>query len=138
MNVELKKPVDFNKALPDFESSFPMEMTILRLGRVYPRERNEGIVNPYTGKLDTEYFGNIGEHCLAVALCAKIIADNVLGKNHPQKQPIIARALVHDSTKRFEIMRRKAVRSGVINDAYSPKAYDTIRPLLEKQGIYHS
>lgn len=78
--VELGKPVDFNKTLPDFESRFPMEMDILRLGGVYPRERNEGTVNPYNGELDTEYFGNIGEHCLAVALCAETITDSVLGK----------------------------------------------------------
>lgn len=133
--VELTKPVDFNKALPDFESRFPMEMGILRLGGVYPREQNEGIINPYTEELDTEYFGNIGEHCLAVALCAEIITDSVLGKNHPQKGTIVARALVHDSTKRFEIMRRKAVRVGVINDAYSPRAYDTIKLLLEERDI---
>lgn len=135
MSIELAKPVDFNKALPDFESRFPMEMSILRLGGVYPRERNEGVVNPYTGELDIEYFGNIGEHCVAVALCAEIIVDKVLGEEHPQKRTIIARALVHDSTKRFEIMRKKAVKAGAISDAYSPKAYDTIKPLLEERNI---
>lgn len=135
MTVEIGKPVDCNKALPDLESRFPMQMAILRLGGVYPREQNEGTVNPYTGELDTEYFGNIGEHCLAVAICAETIADKVLGKDHPQKRSIVARALVHDSTKRFEIIRRKAVRAGAIDDAYSPKAYDTIKPLLEEKGI---
>ena len=135
MTVELAKPVDFHKALPDFESRFPMEMAILKLGGVYPREQNEGTVNPYTGELDTEYFGNIGEHSLAVALCAEIITDNVLGETHPQKRNIVARALIHDSTKRFEIMRRKAVKAGAIDDAYSYKAYDTIKPLLEERGM---
>lgn len=134
--VEFEKPVDLNKVLLDFESRFPMEMGILTIGGVYPRElNNKGTVNPYTGELDEEYFGNIGEHCLAVALCAETIADNVLGKDHPQKLSIVSRALTHDSTKGFEIMRRKAMRDGVIDDAYSLKAYDTIKPLLEERGI---
>lgn len=135
MTVELKEPVNFDRTLPDFESRFPVEMGILRLGGVYPRERNEGVVNPYTGELDTEYFGNIGEHCLAVALCAEIIANNILEKDDPRKRTIVARALIHDSTKRFEIMRKKAVRAGIIDDAYSAKAYDTIKPLLEEKGV---
>lgn len=135
MTVELREPVNFDRTLPDFESRFPVEMSILRLGGVYPRERNEGVVNPYTGELDTEYFGNIGEHCLAVALCAEIITDNLLGKDDPRKRTIVSRALVHDSTKRFEIMRKKAVKTGLIDDAYSAKAYDTIRPMLEEKGV---
>lgn len=32
-------------------------------------------------------------------------------------------------------MRRKAVRAGAIDDAYSSKAYDSIKPLLEEKGI---
>lgn len=135
MSVEFGKPVDFNKQLPDFESRFPLEMSMLRLGGVYPKERNKETVNPYTGEIDTDYYGNIGEHCLAVALCTEIITDNVLGKDHPQKRAIVSRALVHDSTKRFEIMRGKAMAAGIIDDAYSQKAYDTIKPLLEKKGI---
>ena len=133
--VEHANLIDFNKSLPDLESRFPMEMGILRLGGVYPKERNEGTVNPYTGELETEYFGNIGEHSIAVAFCAETITDSVLGENHPLKRTTVRRALVHDSTKPFELMRRKTVKAGAIDDAYSPKAYDTIKPLLEERGI---
>ena len=135
MSVEFGKPIDFNRQLPNFESRFPQEMDILRLGGVYPREKNEGIVNPYTGEVDKDYYGNIGEHCVAVARCAEIIADKILGEDHSLKRTIVGRALVHDATKRFEIMRRKAMEEGIIDDAYSPKAYDTIKPLLEAKGI---
>jgi len=135
MTVEFERPVEIANLRSDYERRFPMEMAILRVGGVYPGERTEGTINPYTGEVETEYFGNIGEHCLAVALGAEIIAENILGVDHPQKRTIVARALVHDATKGFEIMRNNAVRTGVVDDAYSPKAYETIRPLLEEKGI---
>lgn len=135
MTKEVLKRVDFEKAVPEYAARFPMEMAILRLGGVYPGERIEGFTNPYTGEVDNEYFGNVGEHCVAVAYAAEVLARNVLGVDNPQSTNIVRRALVHDSTKRFEVMRKKAVKAGVIEDAYSPKSYETIKPVLEAQGV---
>ncbi|RJQ38412.1 hypothetical protein C4559_01305 [Candidatus Microgenomates bacterium] len=134
MTVEFAKPIDFSKTLPRFEERFPMEMAILRLGGVYPG-MDKGIKNPYTYEYDLEYRGNIGEHCFAVALYAKNIADRVLGENHTKTKEIESNALVHDSTKGYEIMRRNAVRIGKIEDAYSPTAYETIKLILEHQKV---
>lgn len=134
MSVEFAKPIEMAKLKPDFERRFPMEMGILRIGGVYPGQ-TEATQNPYTGEDEREYFGNIGEHCMAVALCSEIIAEGIFGKDSSKTISIVKRALVHDSTKRFEIMRRKAVKAGALDDAYSKSAYEKIKPLLEEKGV---
>lgn len=119
--------------LERFEIKFPREMQILHIGGVYPHEQPTG-QDPYTKEPQTEYMGNIGEHCMAVALCADALVQAYLGADHAEREDIVRRALVHDATKGFEVMRKKAVKSGLIADAYSPRAYDAIRSILEKQG----
>ncbi len=86
MASESLKRVDISRIVPDYERQFPMEMAILHLGGVYPGEKTEGFKNPYTGSVDNEYFGNVGEHCVAVAHCAEVIAKYVLVL-HPPKFP---------------------------------------------------
>ncbi len=135
MTNEVLTHIDIQKSIAIFEKAYPMEMSVLRLGGVYPKEGGAETVNPYTGETDTEYFGNIGEHCVSVAECADILTEQFLGANHPLRKQTVSRALVHDATKRFEIMRKKAVKAGKADDAYSPKTYETIRPILEKAGV---
>lgn len=135
MANEVLTHVDVQKSIANFEKAYPMEMSVLKLGGVYPREGSAETVNPYTGEKDTEYFGNIGEHCVSVAECADILTEQFLGAENPLRKHTVSRALVHDAGKRFEIMRKKAVKAGKINDAYSPKAYATIRPILENAGV---
>lgn len=48
---------------------------------------------------------------------------------------VSSRALVHDANKRLEIMRRNAVREGITEEAYTPKAYATIKPILQASGV---
>lgn len=134
MSVELGRAVEISKLEPDFKARFPIEMGILRVGGVYPGQA-EASQNPYTGEFESEYFGNIGEHCMAVALCSQAIAERVFGEKSPKIKSIVSRALVHDSTKRLEIMRKKAVKAGVIDDAYSQSAYDTVKPFFQEKGI---
>ena len=134
MVTEQSTHIDIQTAIEDFEKRYPDEMGVLRIGGVYPGEVEEGFVNPYTGEPDHEYFGNIGEHCVAVAYCADVLAHAFLDPED-SGEDIVRSALVHDATKRFEVMRRKAARKGTIIDAYSQGAYDTIRPLLEEQGV---
>lgn len=135
MSNEVLTHVDIQKSIANFETAYPIEMSVLRLGGVYPREINAGTVNPYTDETDTEYFGNIGEHCVGVAECADILTEQFLGADNPLRKQTVSRALVHDAGKRFEIMRKKAVKTGKADDAYSPKAYETIQPILEKAGV---
>ncbi len=130
MNAEAPKHVDVASLVPEFDRKFPMEMGILRTGGVYPGERAKEFVNPYTKEIDDTYYGNIGEHCVAVAHCAEVLAENVLGPGNPRTKKIVSRALIHDSTKRYELARKKA---GV--DVFKQSAYDAMRPLLEVQGV---
>lgn len=78
--------------------------------------------------------GNIGEHCIAVGWCADILTNHVLGPNHPLKGKIVERALVHDIGKPLEIMRRKAVEQGIIDEAYSRSAYLAVREKVAKEA----
>lgn len=131
------RPFDPLNRLTEFSERFPFAMQILRIGGVHPTE-DAKMDNPYTGKPHDESFTNIGEHCLAVASLAQTLAFMLQEKGALSKERAelaTSRALVHDSNKRIEIMRRNAVREGVIDDAYSPKAYDTIRLVLQSQRI---
>lgn len=126
---------DYEVAVAVYERRFPKEMEILRLGGVYPSD-TQSLKNPYTGETDTEYFGNVGEHCIAVARCAEILATSVLGDHEQQTiDTITRRALVHDAFKRFEVMRKKSMHKGVVADVYSHSAYEALSSILKSQGV---
>lgn len=126
---------DYEVAVAVYERRFPKEMEILRLGGVYPSD-TQSVKNPYTGEIDTEYFGNVGEHCIAVARCAEILATSIL-EDHEQQavDTITRRALVHDAFKRFEVMRKKSLDKGLITDVYSHGAGETPISIFEDQGV---
>lgn len=131
------RPFDPLTRLGEFTERFPFAIQILRIGGVHPTE-DAKMDNPYTGKPHDESFTNIGEHCLAVASLASTLAFRLHERgilSSAEAALVTSRALIHDANKRIEIMRRNAVREGVIDDAYSPKAYETIRPVLQSQGI---
>lgn len=131
------RPFDPLTRLGEFAERFPFAIQILRIGGVHPTE-DAVMDNPYTGKPHDESFTNIGEHCLAVASLASTLAFRLHGRGILSSEEaglVTSRALVHDANKRIEIMRRNAVREGAIDDAYSPRAYETIKPILQAQGI---
>lgn len=135
MTTEAARPIDFGELIAEYARRYPKEMELLHLVGAYPGQIVEGRKNPYTQELDTEDYGNIGEHCIAVAFCAEIIADKVLlDKDSPLKERIIRSALVHDIGKPLEIMRRKAVEQEIIDDAYSRSAYLTVRERIAEQA----
>lgn len=137
MTTENLRPVDFATLVPEYDKRFPMEMAVLRIGGVFPGEATQGLVDPYTNLVDTEYFGNVGEHCVAVANLSEILAKKVLGENDARVRGITSRGLMHDAAKRYEVMRKKAVKAGIIDmkDPYERSAYQTIKPLLEAHGL---
>lgn len=131
------RPFDPLTRLGEFAERFPFAIQILRIGGVHPTE-DAVMDNPYTGKPHDESFTNIGEHCLAVASLAATLAFRLHERgilSSGEAGLVTSRALVHDANKRIEIMRRNAVREGAIDDAYSPRAYETIKPILQAQGI---
>lgn len=131
------RPFDPLTRLVEFAERFPFAIQILRIGGVHPTEEAK-MDNPYTGKPHDESFTNIGEHCLAVASLASTLVFRLHERGILSSEEaglVTSRALVHDANKRIEIMRRNAVREGAIDDAYSPRAYETIKPILQAQGI---
>lgn len=85
-----------------------------------------------------ESFANIGEHCISVGFLTSRICGALVGAGLIQESDadgIIERALIHDITKPFEILRRNAVKSGLLQDAYTPAAYEALRPLLIESGL---
>ncbi len=95
----------------DFELEYPTEMQALRVGMVHPHYKGE-VKNFLTGEVLKEDFTNIGYHCVAVGyaakqICAALEESGVL--DHELSKQIVSRALVHDATKVFEIMRSKVI-----------------------------
>lgn len=154
-----RRVVDIPDLQRRYEREYPQAMSILRLGGVYPRE-HQVIKNPYTGDVHDEYFGNVGEHCVAVAGAAEKIAKAILQskiirrtiakvvpslkeeeiRRQGEIRDITERAIIHDSTKRFEVMRRDQVRAKegadtTSGEAYTASAYETIKPILKEKGI---
>lgn len=131
------RPFDPLNLIAEFTERFPFAIQILRIGGVHPTE-DARMDNPYTGKPHEESFTNVGEHCLAVASAANVIATRLYQEGAMSGEEVelaTTHALVHGANKRLEVMRRNAVREGAIDDAYSPKAYETIRPILLTQGV---
>ncbi len=135
--LQTAKPFDPLTRLEDFSKRFPSAIQLLRIGGVHPTEDTR-MDNPYTKEPDNESFTNVGEHCLAVASFAEAVAKRLQEQGilvETDVNMVTTRALVHDANKRLEVFRRKALKAGVIEDAYSPKAYETIRPILLAQGF---
>ena len=133
-NLYVFEPLSF---LPVLSERFPwLEQLFKRVG-IHPTQP-ENPVNPYTGQQEAEGFTNIGEHCLAVAYCAEKVGLALLSAgiiDNDTLDLIIQRSLVHDLSKPYEIMRRKACEAGLTSDVYSVAAYEKLAPLLEELGV---
>lgn len=131
------RPFDPLTRLTELANRFPVAIEILRVGGIHPTE-DAKMDNPYTGNPHKESFTNIGEHCLAVASLASTLAFRLHERgalSTIEAELVTSRALVHDANKRIEIMRRNAVKEGFAEEAYTPKAYETIKPILEARGV---
>lgn len=138
MKPALKK-MDLENLLEEYTRRFPDEIALLRIGGVHPTEP-ERILNPYLTEFegknvwDEEDFTNVGEHCLAVAFATEKIA-NMIALPAEKRDEVIKRALVHDATKRYELMRKKAKKAGAETDVYSQAAYEAISEIMLQNGI---
>jgi hypothetical protein len=131
------QPFDPLTQLARFEQEFPAQMKLFRFVGIHPTETVHPM-NPYTKEISSESFSNIGEHCIAVAHCASVIAHALVVRGiltEDDARLITERALVHDLNKPFEIMRRNAQKNGFTEDVYSISAYEKLQPLLIETGI---
>lgn len=91
-------------------------------------------INPFTGKEDTEDFSNVGWHCLAVAIVADAMGRilKVSDLRH-----LIVMGAAHDAGKRFEVMKRKALKEAGRDaaDAYTKEAYGEMDRRLTAIGV---
>lgn len=125
------------RALEEFEARFPQIMDLFGRVGIHP-SRPKSLFNPYTGQDSREYFSNIGEHCLAVGFAAARIVEALVRAGTVQESQataVIERALIHDITKPYEIMRRDAKKAGLAEEAYTVSAYQKLYPLLVEIGI---
>jgi len=127
---------EYAEALEVFKKEYPIAFDLMEVGGVHP-ERKLDIENPYLdGEIDSEDFRNVGEHNVAVGLCAKKIANQLVKAGILSTQgrdEIVLRALMHDANKRFEVMRKKAKQAGKNVDVYGEKGYETMfNHLLKK------
>jgi len=136
-NTQLPAPFEPERYLREVERRFPTEMGLQYLTGIHP-EFVGRVIDPYTNRPSEESFTNIGEHCLAVAWCAERIAralEDAGALNAAERDTIVSRALVHDLTKPYEILRRNAARAGAPIEVYSVGAYQRVADLLPGNGL---
>jgi hypothetical protein len=128
-------PTAMLRATARLMAAHPQAARTLEAGGVHP-ERTTSIANPYAaGATDKEDFTNVGRHCVAVAVGAEALANALVaaGKLAPDAGAhVVERALVHDASKRFEVLRKQAAKRD--GDAYRPAAYEALGALLAAQG----
>ncbi len=120
----------------EFRDRFPEEVWYFKVVGIDPT-KPEAILNPYTLRISEDRFTNIGEHCIAVAVCASRITAALVEKGVIDAETadrIVARALIHDLNKPFEIMRREAKKACLAADVYSVAAYEKVLDLLARTG----
>lgn len=133
---EIKRiePLDL---IADFEARFPQIFELFKTVGIHPLNP-AAIIDPYTMQPVSESFANVGEHCVAVAHCASQIAGALERAgivSAAERDKIIERALVHDLSKPYEILRRNAQRGGAAIEVYSVSAYEKLHPHLLQLGF---
>lgn len=91
------------------------------------------VYNPYTKEMESESWGNVGAHCIAVGFAAKTVAEELAkvgAVEHADIKKITTRALIHDVLKPFEKFRAKHLKTNS-GDAYTPAAYESVKPHIE-------
>ncbi len=121
----------------EFKKKYPNAFNTLELGGVHP-DISEPIENPYIeGEKDSGDYRNIGEHCVDVGIVAQKIASSLKETGSIDEKTylqIVERALIHDTNKRFEILRHEAQKAGQPIEVFSRSAYETMFAVLEKNG----
>lgn len=133
-NLKVFSPTD---GLAQLEGRFPKISELFIKVGIHPT-KSETPNNPYTNQPAGESFTNIGEHCIAVAYASSRIMDALARAgvvNPHDADSVIERALVHDITKPYEIMRRDAKRDGLAEEVYTTSAYQQLAPLLQSTGV---
>ncbi len=129
-----------------FDSEYPEAMELIRLGGIYPSKdgRSPNMWDPYNQRTQKGYdeirggYTNIGEHVVSTGFCSLAIAKSL---NHEgfidesELDNVVESSLVHDASKRYELMRRDYARQHPGYDPYSDEAYAQLSEILATQGV---
>ena len=133
-----EEPINVQEKVTELEEKYPKPFELLRACGVYPGKLSEAI-DPYTDKKNEEYFGNVGQHCVAVALMAEAIAKSIYEGDKVKIDRAVEQALIHDAMKMIEVKRRNYVKAQSPSDAsagaYTLQAYEAANDLLVQQGV---
>lgn len=134
-------PVDPTRYFQQFELCYPAEMEILRAVGIHPTDSQKQLfVDPFRNVTVEDNFSNIGEHGVAVAVTAGIIA-NVLKEagvlSDQDVRWVVSAALLHDSSKVYDIFLNKALNGGLLTreEYFSEEIWDRAKPLLMARGL---
>lgn len=119
------------------EAQFPRIFELYRKIDMHPSQSGVPF-NPYTNKPGTESFLNVTSHNIQVSHPTEKIMTALQANGEvtdAQTEYAIGRTLLHDAPKPFEIMRKHALKEGLIDDAYSESAYEKLSPILEELGF---
>ena len=133
-------PFDPSPYLRIFEASYPEEVRLLERMRVHPNSGPALFRDPFGEREVKDDFSNIGEHCVAVAACASVLAEALRAAGHLDSSDvdyIVRRALVHDAAKPYDVFLNKATRENLINtsDYLNESIWDRVKPVLINEGL---
>lgn len=105
---------------------------------VHPFSGDCSWYDPFTGKVTAGNNSNIGEHVIAVALVAGVIADKAVNVgiiSPDEKEECIRKALLHDVTKIPDIIVANARSAGYLPEGHHLHENEYISYLLTANGF---
>jgi len=135
------RPVDLATFQNIFQRYFAEELEILKILGVSADSGSKKFFDPFGAQTYVvDDFGNIGEHCLAVAGCAMFISkvigeDLTLGSKIAKEA--VKRAILHDSLKPWEVFLARAFRNNQITreEYYLESIFDRTIDVLTSLGL---
>lgn len=137
----LNQPINLELFQSIFQKYFAQELEILKKLGVSPESGPTRFFDPFgVNNFVSDDFSNIGEHCMAVAGCAMLIAQFIgedISKGSKIAKEVVNRALLHDALKPWEVFLARAFRNNKISreEYYLESIFDRTIEVLISLGL---
>lgn len=123
-----------------FEENYPKALALIKLGGIYPNKAgiSPDMEDPYNQTMQKGNYTNIGEHVISAGFCFQAVAKPLLEVDFLTEEEFdqgTEGALIHDASKRWELMRRDYARKNPGYEPYSDEAYKTVHEILVSKGV---
>ncbi len=123
----------------NLEQKYPQAFDVLNKCWVSPYVWISELYNPYLDEFQADDFSNIWRHCVLSWFIAEKITNLLLDKKIIDinlKDKIVIWAILHDTNKRYEIMRRKASWNIANHKIFSNNSYDETLYFIKNTWVW--